>query len=91
MSGEGRGAGLGRQHADQEGLAGLVDDFGLTLTDESMASNQLFLAQAIEEYPAAPVNPAPHVLQGNIGIVRHGLGYHVVWPGPSYQRTAVVS
>ena len=49
MSGEGRGAGLGRQHADQEGLAGLVDDFGLTLTDESMASNQLFLAQAIEE------------------------------------------
>ena len=40
---------LGRQHADQEGFAGLADDFGLALTNESMGSNQLLIAQTVEE------------------------------------------
>jgi hypothetical protein len=39
---------LGRQHADQEGLAGFVDDLGLALADEGMGSHQLLIAQAVQ-------------------------------------------
>ncbi len=74
----GRGARLGRQHADQEGFAGLADDFGLALTNESMGSDQFLIAQTVEEHPGARVDPAPHVLHGKFVIARHGLACHIV-------------
>ncbi len=74
---------LGRQHANQEGLAGLVNDFGLALTNESTGSDHFLIAQTVEEEPGARVDLAPHVLLGNIRIVRHGLGCHIVCLSPN--------